>query len=304
MVDWSCTGCGTVNGAGDAQCFVCGAKKSAVATADARRTPVPAPVLTNQPPADSPSAPPAVVAPPVTPVPVAVPVSTATAPTRRGNSTGPQIALLVVGVLLVGIVIGALVARSGDRSDGSDSANPAQGDDRGGSATPDPGSSNAEPTSADEFDEFDEPPTTTTRPGTTTTINPEAAALKWIERRVAADTPAADARVLDRWVPQLSSKKLGLTDRETGVTYSTYQSIIDDLLASEASYGEVLFVDSATYSTFSKSDRYYVTLAAIGFSTAEEANGWCDARSMPANSCFAKFLSRTAPAGSDMQTYR
>ena len=44
-------------------------------------------------------------------------------------------------------------------------------------------------------------------------------ALAELRRIATSDRPFVEAALFDRWVPQLSSKTVGITDKHTGVTY-------------------------------------------------------------------------------------
>lgn len=104
-------------------------------------------------------------------------------------------------------------------------------------------------------------------------------------------------------MPQLSSKRLGITDRTTGITYSTWQSLLEDFEQNQRRYGDVMLLSSDEWSSFSDGT-LYVTVAAQPFSTAAGANSWCDGEGIPPNDCFAKYVSDSVPAGEDLQEYR
>jgi hypothetical protein len=108
-------------------------------------------------------------------------------------------------------------------------------------------------------------------------------------------TAASDRPVVlgasDRWVPQLSSKKLGKFAE--GRTW-TNAMIIDEYQQLRVSYPGARLLWSGDWSTFSDSD-FWVTVAGRSFPTADGALAWCTANGRGPNHCFAKLISTTHP---------
>ena len=127
------------------------------------------------------------------------------------------------------------------------------------------------------------PVTTTVLP--TTTVDPDTAAYNQVARLVVADKPRVDA-VLNRWVPQLSAKQLGIVAE--GVTY-TWPAILQDHATRRAAYGAAL-VYADTYNFGTRLHDWYVTIVPEGFDDAQGALGWCRSHSIDRNNCFAKLL--------------
>ncbi len=98
------------------------------------------------------------------------------------------------------------------------------------------------------------------------------------DQQVAADWLTAEAMV-DSWIPQLSSNP------DSASAMAKYRTL-------SASYGGVFMVASADFTSF-RSSGYYVTMIAVPFGTAAQANAWCDAQGFPAVDCLAKVLSHT-----------
>ena len=95
-------------------------------------------------------------------------------------------------------------------------------------------------------------------------------------------------------MPQLSSKQLDFV--VDGVSFG-YADILGDHLSLRSAY-DARLVWSSDWSSFREKD-FYVTVAAVPFSTPEEANAWCDSQAIDADNCFAKRLSTIAgPDGS------
>ncbi|MFI9387375.1 zinc-ribbon domain-containing protein [Kutzneria sp. NPDC052558] len=132
--------------------------------------------------------------------------------------------------------------------------------------------------------------TTTTEPTTTT---PTAATAADLAAEVAADHATAETLV-GQWVPQISSKKLGLV--VNGVTFG-YPEIMADFQTLKAQHPEAVMVNSNDYTNFSGKD-FWVTIAATSFGSADEANHWCDVQGFAEQDCYASRLMHTGgPAG-------
>lgn len=101
---------------------------------------------------------------------------------------------------------------------------------------------------------------------------------------------AAVEQLVDYWVPQVSSKALGTV--VAGQQF-TNADIFDNYQAWASRFPDALLLRSDDYSSFSASG-YWVTVVARSFTTAEQANAWCDAQLLPADDCFAKRISHTS----------
>lgn len=112
-------------------------------------------------------------------------------------------------------------------------------------------------------------------------------ALAELRRIATSDRPFVEAALFDRWVPQLSSKTVGITDKHTGVTYGDAGDILDHYLGLRARYPDLRLVNSSTYSSFKLQD-YWVIIDADAFDSAEAANAWCDAQGFDPTECYAK----------------
>jgi len=146
-----------------------------------------------------------------------------------------------------------------------------------------------------------EPEVAPTSPPPTEAPDPEAQARQALDEQVEVDRAFVEAELAETWVPQISSKALGTTDRVTGITYGTYQSILDDHLSWRSRY-DVALIDSTDFASFDFGAPFYVTVAVQSFSSSDGAIQWCDQQGLSSNDCFAKFISHTA--GEDQQVYR
>ncbi|QUQ62828.1 zinc ribbon domain-containing protein [Kutzneria sp. CA-103260] len=132
--------------------------------------------------------------------------------------------------------------------------------------------------------------TTTTEPTTTT---PTAATEADLAQQVATDHATAETLV-GQWVPQVSSKKIGLV--VNGVTFG-YPEIMADFQTLKARIPQAVMVNSNDYTNFSGKD-FWVTVAATPFGTADQANQWCDQQGFAEQDCYASRLMHTGgPAG-------
>jgi serine/threonine-protein kinase len=108
----------------------------------------------------------------------------------------------------------------------------------------------------------------------------------------AADESFVEQDVLDRWVPQISSKKPD-TPLPDGSVWSA-MSILEDHRTWREQFPRVHLLWSGDYSTFDLTD-YWVTIVAVPFDTPEGALGWCNDHALPDDDCYAKLISHTHP---------
>lgn len=128
----------------------------------------------------------------------------------------------------------------------------------------------------------------------TTTVPPTSRSVARVPAGVAlADQVSQDAEAVSNlagaWVPQVSSKAMGT--RADGIVYGE-SDIFRDFSRWRASYSNAVLLTSDRFPTFS-GPGYWVTVIAQRYSTPDQANAWCDAESLPGDSCFAKLLATT-----------
>ena len=116
--------------------------------------------------------------------------------------------------------------------------------------------------------------------------------LAALRAQVDADRPFVQAQLADRWVAQLSSKRPGLVAPDVDGRMVTWTpcEILQQHLRMRGQYPEVRLVWSDEWRTFDLAG-WWVTFAGLTFPDADAANGWCDARAIPVDECFAKVLS-------------
>ncbi|MEU4740781.1 zinc ribbon domain-containing protein [Actinosynnema sp. NPDC023658] len=134
------------------------------------------------------------------------------------------------------------------------------------------------------------PPTTTsTAPWPTPrAVPPDEIARQHLDAQVATDRAAVEALV-GRWVPQLSSKRLGLVVH--GVRF-THEDIWRDFQLTTTRYPNALLLSSADFASFDSGD-FWVTVVPYTHATGAEANAWCDRELIGPDDCFAKRLTHT-----------
>jgi hypothetical protein len=101
-----------------------------------------------------------------------------------------------------------------------------------------------------------------------------------------ADLPAV-RDMLHTWVPQISSKRVGLV--ANGKTWSNVD-ILQDHLQLRQRYRGARLVWSGHWTSFSAPDMW-VTIVGKPYEDPAEANSWCDSQGIAADDCFAKFIS-------------
>ncbi|MFV9634448.1 hypothetical protein [Mycobacterium neumannii] len=106
---------------------------------------------------------------------------------------------------------------------------------------------------------------------------------------VASDKPMVLATMTDTWVPQLSSKRLGLVAE--GRTW-THAAILAEHQRLRQTYPGARLLWSGDWSTFSHSN-FWVTIAGPTYPTAEGALAWCRNNQFDRDHCFAKLVSTT-----------
>jgi hypothetical protein len=115
----------------------------------------------------------------------------------------------------------------------------------------------------------------------------ESTAAAALQELVDADYSFVKGNLADRWIPQISSKRVGLvTD---GITYAN-ADILRNHLELRQRYENVRLVFSGRWTTFN-GDNWWVTVVGAPFGDAAAANGWCDAHGIDSWNCFAKTVS-------------
>lgn len=107
-----------------------------------------------------------------------------------------------------------------------------------------------------------------------------------LERIVAGDRETLEDEVLDMWVPQLSSKRIGTV--EEGVTYD-YAAIFAEHQLLRERYPKALLLWTEDWDAFA-SDDFWVTVVNVPSSDSDDALAWCVENRRDAAHCYAKLL--------------
>ncbi|MGW5321787.1 outer membrane protein assembly factor BamB family protein [Rhodococcus pyridinivorans] len=142
----------------------------------------------------------------------------------------------------------------------------------------------------------------TSAPATTTVVavraaepvggNVETTSLDALVAQADADRPYVTSDLANRWVAQISAKRIGLdaVDIDGTPVHWTAEEILRQHLELRLKYPEVRLARSEEWRTFDL-DGWWVTFAGVTFDSADAANAWCDARNIAKDQCFAKLVS-------------
>ncbi|MDT5094600.1 MAG: hypothetical protein QOH60_3963 [Mycobacterium sp.] len=136
---------------------------------------------------------------------------------------------------------------------------------------------------------------TASGPGTPLGGNSDRAAGNALRAIADADTPVIQRDLAGRWVPQLSSKKVG--DYWEGLNWDNSQILHEQLDLRTRFNNKVRLAWSDEWSTYDI-ENMWVTSAAFPFDAADEALNWCRTNGRNHDNCYAKIISKTmGPSG-------
>ena len=121
----------------------------------------------------------------------------------------------------------------------------------------------------------------------------ESAAESSLRWQVNHDRPSVTRSLSGKWVAQLSSKKPGMT--ADGMTWDN-RTTLQEFLKLRQKYPTAKLLYSEDWPVFDAGGKYWVTIAGTPYSTAAEANAWCDAQGFDAEHCFAKYIDTNGPS--------
>ncbi|MBE8147069.1 hypothetical protein IOD13_16285 [Brevibacterium casei] len=107
-----------------------------------------------------------------------------------------------------------------------------------------------------------------------------------LDQIVDRDRPSVVKDLNGKWVPQLSSKRVGL--EAEGKTWKE-ADILAEYEEFRNEYPRVQLVWSGDFSSF-KEDDFWVTVVGIGYSDPEDALAWCSSNGLGPDHCYAKRL--------------
>lgn len=128
---------------------------------------------------------------------------------------------------------------------------------------------------------------TATEAGMPETGQPEAVALAALRDIASSDRAYIDAKLLNAWEPQLSSKRPGLVAE--GITWDA-RAILREYMSFRQRFPSARLVWSGDWPVFSD-PTWWITVAGLPFGSGADANGWCASQGFDADHCFAKILS-------------
>lgn len=199
-------------------------------------------------------------------------------------------------VLAVGVAVGLYLlltrsgdeqsVRSGDRAVATDSSGGDRSGGSGGSSEPGGETTTTEPSTTTTASTT----TSTSTPSTTTTLSPAEQAHQDLVELQTWSQPRVE-QVVDTWVPQVSSKYVGL--QADGITYDE-AAIVADHRAWRARFPQeqIALLWSGDYTSF-KQGNIWVTVVIESYPTSEGAKAWCDQAGLDADNCYAKLISHT-----------
>ena len=131
------------------------------------------------------------------------------------------------------------------------------------------------------------PTTTASAPQQTARQQPLSAQAE-LQQEVAGDRPRVET-LIGSWVPQLSSKFVGL--KADGITYG-HRDILDHFNRTKIRYPDVLILYSGDYTSYTAKN-YWVVVRPIPYNSGSAANAWGDNQRIDPDNCFAKLLLHT-----------
>ncbi|GGC42785.1 hypothetical protein GCM10010974_26470 [Brevibacterium sediminis] len=109
---------------------------------------------------------------------------------------------------------------------------------------------------------------------------------KALKQLADTDGQTAKSELNGKWVPQLSSKRVGL--EAEGKTWDE-ESILEEFEGLREEFPRVKLLWSGDFNSF-KEDNFWVTVVGIGYDDPEDALSWCSSHGLGPDSCYAKQL--------------
>lgn len=131
----------------------------------------------------------------------------------------------------------------------------------------------------------------------TVTMTPgaEELSLQKLESMASSDRPYVTSFLTDQWVPQVSSKRVGL--KAKGVTWDNAR-ILDEHMRLRATYADVRLLRSGDWSTYD-GPGFWVTIVGLRSDNPDDVLAWCTQQGFDRDDCAAKVVSTWRPvAGS------
>ena len=120
-------------------------------------------------------------------------------------------------------------------------------------------------------------------------VNVEQAAADALRAQADADASFIRGQFAEKWVPQLSSKQVGMV--ADGVTW-TNADILREHLQLRMKYPDVRLTWSGDWSSYSRPD-FWVTTAGVTFPDSGDALSWCSSKGFDRDHCYAHIVSNS-----------
>jgi hypothetical protein len=136
-------------------------------------------------------------------------------------------------------------------------------------------------------------PTRTSTPTRTVTVAPdvEVDSLNRLQAIADDDRPYVAAYLADTWVPQISSKRVGL--KAEGTVWDNAQ-ILDEHVRLRGTYPDVRLLWSGDWSTYDGRN-FWVTIVGLHSDNPADVLAWCTRQGFSRDNCAAKVVSTSHP---------
>lgn len=112
-----------------------------------------------------------------------------------------------------------------------------------------------------------------------------------LDQKVEEDKVVVDQNLIGKWVPQISSKKVGMeADGQVWDEDAIYEEHQE--LANEYGASQVLLLKSEDYASY-RQPGYYVRVIDSSYDDPDDAFQWCRFYSLDADHCYAKQINTT-----------
>ncbi|CAG7618492.1 hypothetical protein SIM91_18740 [Rhodococcus opacus] len=120
-------------------------------------------------------------------------------------------------------------------------------------------------------------------------VDAESAAIEGLKAQADADAALVSSAIADRWIPQISSKRVGLV--ADGITW-TNADILREHMQLRKQFPLAVLTWSGNWSTYSSPD-FWVTSVGLAFPDSTSALDWCVANEFDRDHCYAHIISNS-----------
>lgn len=127
--------------------------------------------------------------------------------------------------------------------------------------------------------------------GSDTSDDSTLSSAEKLDQKVEEDKVVVDQNLIGKWVPQISSKKVGMeADGQVWDEDAIYEEHQE--LANEYGASQVLLLKSEDYASY-RQPGFYVTVIDSSYDDPDDALQWCRFHSLDADHCYAKQINTT-----------